>query len=298
MSGHPFASVVVPTWNRAEVLQDCLRTLRAQDYSADRFEILVVDDGSPDRTAEVVRPFLAMGVPEVRYVRLEHGGLNAARNAGIAAARGNPVCFVDDDVDVPAGWLAALVEAVARHPDSGCFGGPVRLRFEAPPPRICEMESWRGESALDYGAVEREVPNVNGCNMAVCRWAFDKVGLFDAAMPVYGDETEWQRRLTRAGIPITYVPGAWLWHRRTAEDVRPLTMLKRRFRRGVGYVAFADRVGEPVVLWPQLWPIPFYLLHAVRRRCFGAVLEVAKTLGVAWGTARLRRERRHRHRAR
>src|SRR5204862_7056439 len=95
-----FVSVVVPTWNRADLLPDCLRSLRAQDYPADRFEIVVLDNGSSDATADVVRPFMDVGGPSVRYVRLErHGSLNVARNAAIAAAHGDPICFVDDDVD-------------------------------------------------------------------------------------------------------------------------------------------------------------------------------------------------------
>jgi glycosyltransferase involved in cell wall biosynthesis len=286
-----FVSVIVPTLNRAELLRDCLRDLQAQEYPRERFEIIVVDDGSSDTTADVVRGAGAGLAPAIRYLGVSHGGLNAARNVGIEAARGDTICFVDDDAGVPPGWLAALLEGMGRHPDSACFGGPVRMRFEVPPPRICEMESWRGESALDCGPDECDVPHVVGCNMAIRRWAIDKAGFFDASMPLYGDETEWQRRLTRAGAAITYIPAAWVWHRRTAADLRPFTMLRRRFRRGAGYVEFAFRVGEPVILWPQLWPIPFYLLHAVRRRCFGAVLEVAKTLGVTWGVVSRRLSR-------
>jgi GT2 family glycosyltransferase len=284
----PLVSVVVPTWNRAELLVDCLRSLRTQVYPSDRCEIVVVDDGSSDATAEAVQPFLSVDTPTVRYVRIAHGGLNAARNAGLDAASGDPICFVDDDVETPPGWLDAMVGGVSRHPEAGCFGGPVKLRFEVTPPRICEMESWKAESALDYGEVERVVPDVVGCNLTLRRWAVDRVGRFDASAPLYGDETEWQRRLTRAGIPIVYVPGAWLWHRRTAADLRPITLLRRRFRRGAAYVAFAERTGEAIVLWPQLWPIPFYVFHALRRRCFGAVLEVVKILGVTWGVTRRR----------
>jgi GT2 family glycosyltransferase len=288
MTEWPFVSVVVPTRNRAVLLADCLRSLRTQNYPADRFEIIVVDDGSTDATPDVVRRYLGLHRPEVRYLRIEPSGLNAGRNAGIEASHGDPISFVDDDVEVPEGWLAAMAEAASRYPDSGCFGGPVRLRFEAPPPRICEMESWRPESALDYGPDERDVPDVVGCNLTIRRWAVEKAGRFDASMPLYGDETEWQRRLTRTGTRIMYIPTAWLWHRRTVADLRPFTMLRRRFRRGMGSVEFARRVGDPVVLWPQLWPIPFYLLHAVRRRCFGAVLEISKTLGVTWGVMHYR----------
>src|SRR5204862_8077432 len=108
----------------------------------------------------------ADGAPPVRYLQLSHGGPNAARNAGITASGGDPICFVDDDVSAPAGWLEALVEGALRHAAAGCAGGPVRLRFEAAPPRVCEMESWIWEGALDYGPDERMVDQVNSTNMA------------------------------------------------------------------------------------------------------------------------------------
>lgn len=286
MTDHPFVSIAIPTWNRAALLDDCLRTVRAQRYPADRFEIIVADDGSTDRTEAVVRAHAAGPPPVVRYVRVEHGGLNAARNAALGLAAGDPVCFIDDDVDVPEGWLAATVDGTRRYPRAGCLGGPVRLRFEAPPPRICEMESWIWEAALDYGTAEREVDHVNGCNLAVRTWAVEAVGAFDASLPLYGDETEWERRLTRAGIPIQYLPDAWLVHRRTATDLAWRTMLRRRFRQGAGFARYARVMNEPISSGHTLWPIPFYLVQAVRRRCFGAILEVSRKLGIVWGARR------------
>jgi GT2 family glycosyltransferase len=281
----PFVTVVVPTWNRAALLGDCLRSLEAQEYPSDRFEILVVDDGSSDATEEVARRHAA-GARGVRYVGRPHGGLNAARNAGLAEAAGDPICFIDDDADAPAGWLRALVDGALRYPRAGCLGGPVRLRFEATPPRICEMESWIWEAALDYGTDEREVPHINGCNLTVRRAAVDAVGTFDASLPLYGDETEWQARLVDSGFTIQYLPGAWIWHRRTADDLAWRTMLRRRFRQGRAYTAYARVMGERIGVWRTLWPIPFYLAHAARRRCFGAVLEVSRKLGIVWGMVR------------
>jgi GT2 family glycosyltransferase len=283
VTGRPFASVVVPTWNRAAMLGDCLDALRAQSYPADRFEIIVVDDGSSDGTEETVRRHADRSGPIVRYARLAHGGINAARNAGIDIAAGDPVCFVDDDGAASVGWLEALVDGAERHPEAGCLGGPVRVKFEAPPPRVCAMESWMWEGALDYGPEERAVSHVNGCNLAVRRWAVAAVGPFDASLPLYGDETEWERRLTRSGIAIQYVPDAWIWHRRTARDLEWRTMLRRRFRQGQAYAVYARHTNERISRWHVLWPIPFYLAHAARRRCFGALMEISRKLGIAWG---------------
>lgn len=286
MSELPFASVAIPTWNRADLLADCLRSLRGQEYPPDRFEIVVVDDGSADATADVVRGFAAGPAPEVRYVGLPHGGLNRARNAGLAASRGDPICFVDDEADAPPGWLRAVADGVRRHPEAGCLGGAIRVRFEARPPRICKMESWLREGEQDFGPVEKAVTRVNGGNLIVRRWALDRIGRFNDALSGPGDETEWEDRLTRAAIPIVYLPSAWLWHRRPASILGPLTLLRRRFRQGGGYAAYVRVTGGDLSVGPPLRAIPFYLAHALRRACFGALLEVSWKLGFVWEATR------------
>src|SRR4051812_29409850 len=117
-------TVVVPTSGRAGYLEVTLESLRAQS-AAIPHELLVVDDGSSDATREVAERFGA------RVIRHGEGrGLTGARNTGPRGATAGLVAFVDDDVLVPAGWLDALVEGAARHPDADAFGGPIRARFE------------------------------------------------------------------------------------------------------------------------------------------------------------------------
>ena len=99
-------SVVVPTYNRSEVLRVCLASLARQTLPSDQFEVLVVDDGSTDDTESVVRSF--QGALLVRYLRQPHNrGRAAARNRGIREATGDVVVFVDSDVFPVPGFLAA-----------------------------------------------------------------------------------------------------------------------------------------------------------------------------------------------
>src|SRR5947207_3356937 len=208
-------SVVVPTWNRAALLRDALASLVSQNYPRERYEIIVVDDGSTDATSAVAQDYAEThSLPRVQYVCQTHAGLNAARNAGIAAAKGHLICFVDDDVEAPRGWLRAIARGAAGHPYAGCLGGPIHLRIEGRHPRLCGTEEL-GETELDLGPDDQTGPLLWGANMAVRRSALDTVGLFREDLPIYGDEEEWERRLFASGGTTAYIADAWLWHRRT-----------------------------------------------------------------------------------
>jgi glycosyltransferase involved in cell wall biosynthesis len=108
----PEVSVVVPTWNRAHLLRESLVSLLGQEGAA--LEVILVDDGSTDGTAALVE---TLGDDRIRYLRREHAGIAAARNAGIAAVRAPYVAFHDsDDVALP-GRLAVPLEHLRAHPE-------------------------------------------------------------------------------------------------------------------------------------------------------------------------------------
>src|SRR5436190_3997071 len=161
----PAVSVVVPTRGRAGYLGVTLDSLQSQEPAAP-YELLVVDDGSTDGTRELLE---SRGVPSLRLD--PPGGLNAARNAGVRETGGELVAFVDDDVDVPRGWLRALAEGAERHPDAEAFGGPIRARFEGPVPATCGRED-PPLTSLDLGPEDRVCELVWGANMLVRRSTF------------------------------------------------------------------------------------------------------------------------------
>jgi glycosyltransferase involved in cell wall biosynthesis len=96
---YPFFSVVIPTYNRARSIGEAVRSVQAQTFTD--WELIVVDDGSTDDTAQVLAPICAAD-PRVRYIHQQNAERSAARNTGIAAARGSYICFLDsDDVHLP-----------------------------------------------------------------------------------------------------------------------------------------------------------------------------------------------------
>jgi glucosyl-dolichyl phosphate glucuronosyltransferase len=282
-AGTPFVSVVIPTHNRAEKLRVCLQSLVDQDYPADGFEIIVANDRSSDHTEAVVDSF----APRVTMTFPRGPGANAARNAGIAAARGDPICLVDDDVEAEPGWLAAYVDGFARRPDVHAFGGPVRLRMEGRTPRFCPEHPF--VSSYDYGDHNLVLDVALGANMAVRRSTLDLVGRFDEWIEIGGADTEWFFRLERAGGQVVYRGGAGVWHRRTAEDLRVGRLIRDFFGRGVASHRFFIRTGSQGVWRNSARMVPRFLGAAFRERCRGAVAHAALQAGFAYGILRHRR---------
>lgn len=117
----PLVSVVMATRNRAGILPGALESVRAQTYP--EWEVVLVDDGSDDDTAAVVD---ALGDERIRLLEREHGGAAAARNAGLDAARGRLIAYLDDDNRMEPGWLRTVVWAFERRPDADVvYGGYV-----------------------------------------------------------------------------------------------------------------------------------------------------------------------------
>lgn len=280
------ASIVIPTRNRAAMLRACVTSVLASAYSGDQYEVIVVDDGSSDATRRVVESVRSgLRGLALHYAESKGRGLNAARNVGMAVASSDLVLFLDDDVEVPSTWLETFVDCALRHPSAGCIGGPIRLRLEGSPPRLCGREKL-GETELDLGTEEIPVLAVWGANFGVRRWAMEVAGHFDESFRLYGDEVEWQNRLRKAGVEILYSPKPWLWHRRTQQDLRLRNLIPRRFKKGMGEIALELAIGQPIDTAAALASIPRHLAHAVRRRCWWGVLAASLEAGRVWGRIR------------
>ena len=117
MNGIPVVSVIVPAFNAEHTIAGCLEALLAQDYPAERLEIIAVDNRSTDRTAAVMCRYPVRVVAE-RRVQSSY----AARNAGLAEARGGILCFTDADCVPDRGWTRALVAALADEDAGGVAG--------------------------------------------------------------------------------------------------------------------------------------------------------------------------------
>lgn len=256
----PAVAIVIPTRNRADYLERVLASLACQDADCPH-EVCVVDDGSSDATPAVVERF---GVRLLRHP--VNRGLNAARNAGVTATTAPLIAFLDDDVDVPPGWLRALVQGVARHPEADAFGGPIRARLEGRPPRSCGREK-PPITTLDLGAEDAEVEMVWGANLVVRRGAFDRLGPFDERISGHGDEEDWLLALRASGGRIVYLAAAGVEHRRSPADARLLPLARAAYHRGRGAGITDQRRGTAPSLLTELRVLTGCVWHTVHYRC-------------------------------
>ena len=120
----PSVSIVIATYNRAEMLRKALFSLDALDYPRNSYDVIIADDGSEDATREIVEQTKQEISYDLAYHRQENRKAGAARNLGIRQSRGEIIVFVDDDMIMPREWLRTLVRPFREDPGVGAAGGP------------------------------------------------------------------------------------------------------------------------------------------------------------------------------
>ena len=199
----PRVSVVVCSYNGGRTLSQCVRSLLELDYPD--FEVIVVDDGSSDQTAEILGEF-----PEVVTIREPNLGLSAARNAGLAAATGSVIAYTDSDCFADQDWLTHLVEQLERT-GAAAVGGP-NLTPEDGWLHACIAAAPGQPTHVLFN--DQEAEHVPGCNMAFRREALGAINGFDTQFRTAGDDVDVCWRLQHEGYWITFAPGAFVWHHR------------------------------------------------------------------------------------
>ena len=198
-------SVVIPTYNGGAVLRRTLDALRKQDEPADRFEVIVVDDGSTDGSTEGIDR--VSGPVSVRLLRQRNQGRAAARNLGAAEARGRAILFLDADIWARPGLIAAHLAHHAGQRNIGVQGAspPHPDSLTTMYMRACyvspDLTIRRRQRMSPYHVITR--------NFSVDADAFRRVGGFDPGFIGYGwEDIELGFRLVRDGVTLRYEPRA------------------------------------------------------------------------------------------
>ena len=190
----PKVSVIIPTYNRARIVGEAIDSVLAQRY--DDFELIVVDDGSTDGTEEVVASYL----PRLTYINQEHQGVSAARNHGIASARGEYLSFLDSDDLWLREKLSTQMHFMESHPEYRiCYTDEIWIRNGV---RVNPMKKHKKYSGMIF---EQCLPLciVSPSSVLIVRTLLDEVGTFDEGLEVCEDYDLWLRIAAR--YPIHFI---------------------------------------------------------------------------------------------
>jgi glycosyltransferase involved in cell wall biosynthesis len=224
----PDVSIVVPTFNRADRVVRLIANLLDQDAEGIAFEVLIVDNGSSDGTAALVRGIAERDV-RIAYVHEPIRGASHARNAGVARAKGDIVAFLDDDVVPARDWVRAMKRTFDAHPKVDCVGGRVEGAWPPSVPRWVTPQHVAPLALQIDRTREFDANHASAClitaNFACRRRVFGEVGGFSPAF-MRDEDREFNLRLWQAGKRGLYADDV-----RVTADIDPARLTKSYYRR-------------------------------------------------------------------
>jgi cellulose synthase/poly-beta-1,6-N-acetylglucosamine synthase-like glycosyltransferase len=246
----PFISIVVGIRNEEKFIEECIESLLKLDYPRDRYEIIIVDGMSTDKTRDLVQKY------PVKLLLNERKNVSAARNLGVKNARGNFVAFTDGDCKVDPQWLKILVREMQNAPENVvCVGGP-NLIFDTDPVfgRVVgySQETFLGSggSAQSKNSTKKHyVSSLPNCNAMYRKDAIQEVGGFDEKFLV-GQDGDLNYRIGKKGYKFLYIPDAQVLHHRRG-TLKSFSV--RMFKYGMWMAELFKKHGE-FVRWYAFLP--------------------------------------------
>lgn|GEM_PF-257023 len=211
----PKFSVVMPVYNRERYVKEAIESVLAQD-DAD-FELIVIDDGSTDRSLEIIE---AIDDPRLKLLRNQHGGGPAARNTGIQAARGDFIVWIDSDDRQAQGALSALRQAMQSCPDADVYYGDLEIFNEAQPGTVWHTHypDYYGESLLPRLIQGNCLPNPG---TAVRRALYQRYGGYDNKFVRCHDFHMWTRLADSARFKkVSRILCHWRQHGESLSNIK------------------------------------------------------------------------------
>ncbi|AKG22586.1 hormogonium polysaccharide biosynthesis glycosyltransferase HpsN [Calothrix sp. 336/3] len=232
MNNLPFISVIIPTYGREEPLRDSIVDILKQDYP--NFEVIVVDQ-TQNHQPEITEFLTEQDkIGKIKWLRIDWASLPGARNYAVRRSQGEIILFIDDDVQIPPGYLTAHAKNFVEKPEIGAVAGRVFDRM-----KMADAAQGRTQGDTNYKEIEylppqamdpgiawyyidlvhtikpQEVITARGCNMSFRREIFTKYGIhFDERFrgSAVREESDFCLRIRKTGYKIWYDPEAYLVH--------------------------------------------------------------------------------------
>ncbi|MDR4494032.1 MAG: glycosyltransferase family 2 protein [Nitrospirales bacterium] len=244
----PMVSIIIPTYNRPDQLFSCLQAINRLTYPSNRFEVIVIDDGSRtplDRTIEHFSHRMA-----ITLISQRNSGPATARNRGAAEAKGEILAFTDDDCTPSTGWLQAIADAFRDAPDCGIGGKTINLLTNN---LYAETSQILLDYLYEYYNQDSQAPRFFASNnLAFSRNDFLTSGGFNPTYRVpAGEDRELCDRWTAQGRRLRFAPDAVVFH---AHLLNGRTLWRQHFNYGKGAFFF-----HHMKVRPEWEPLTFYL---------------------------------------
>ncbi len=208
-------SVIVPSFNREDEIRELLESFVHLDFSPDRLELLIADDGSTDNTREVVESFRDKLTFPLQFYHQQNKGPGAARNMGMEKAAGDFFIFIDSDCTVHPKWLAAIDRELHTQ-QAEAFGGRDSFREDFPP--LLKAINYSMTSFITTGGLRgRKGKKLakfypRSFNMGLSRQLYRKIGGFGSLR--HGQDIEYSNRIIKSGERVIYIDDAVVYHKR------------------------------------------------------------------------------------
>jgi len=291
----PFFSIIVPTYNRPAQLGLCLTAISRLEYEPDRFEVIVVDDGSKMPLDAIIARF--HGKLDVTLLTQQNSGPARARNTGAARAKGQFLAFTDDDCAPASSWLRKLAARFVQESEQIIAGRALNALPDNPYSTVSQTVS---DYLMDYyNSQPDQARFCSGNNLAMPYSTFNAVGGYDTNFPLgAGEDREFSDRLLYHNYRLVYAPEIVVYH---FHELTLCTFVRQHFNYGQGSLQFyqtrARRNNKPIMVesksfYVNLLLYPFPREWGCRRIPLKALLalsQLANGVGHLWGRVRLNR---------
>jgi len=222
---NPTVSVIIVTKNEEKYISECIESILSQDYPKGKYEIIVVDGGSTDKTQQIVKSY------DVKMIIDKDGSISHGRNIGIKNSKGLYIAFTDGDCAVEKSWLSKLVYEIKKTPKNIVAVGGPNLVFDDDP-LFAKCVGYMQETFLGSGGSPqsykinepRYVQSIPNCNI-LYKGEIISLQRYDDSFNM-GDDCEFNFRLNQKGYKFLYLPEVIVWHHRR-DNIK--TLAKKMF---------------------------------------------------------------------
>lgn len=234
MTDRPFCSVVIPAFNEERDIEASLSSLVNQSYPRDRYEIIVVDNGSTDRTKEIALAYVDI------IINKPDGNVGAVRNTGIASASGEVIICTDADCVVPPSWIGTGVTLLEKNPQH-IFGGGLRSRENA-----TWIEKYWILNELGKSTQQR---SLMGSSIFIWKSDFEQLGAFNETV-TSGEDSDLSERALSNSLKVTISPELSIIHLGCSETA--IKFITRQIWHSENYIPDIRNSLKDKVFWLTL----------------------------------------------